>query len=340
MDVRLITRGLEKPHRIEVEESTQTATYGKFTAKPLEKGFGHTIGNSLRRILLSSIPGAAITAVEIEGVEHEFAVVPGVIEDVTEIILNLKALRLKIKGSGVRTLSLEVTGPCEVKASMLKAPDDVEILTPDSTIATIDQPGFKLSLKVVASVGLGFLTAEEVKAKQDEAGESRIGLIPVDALFSPVRKCAYSVETTRVRQRTDYDKLVMEITTDGSIMPEDALGYAARIFTDYLNVFIGFDEAPEVEETSETKEDEKLKKLLGIPVDELELSVRSANCLKAANLHVLGELVIRTDQEMLKYRNFGKKSLQEIKEKLVQYNLSLGMKDKAHLVASSGGDQR
>lgn len=341
MDARLITRGLEKPRRIEVDESTLTPTYGMFVARPLEKGYGHTIGNSLRRILLSSIPGASITAVEIEGVEHEFSSVQGVIEDVADIILNIKTIRLKIKGSGVRILSLEATGPCEVKASMLQTPDDVEILTPDVRIATIDQPGFKLGLKLIAGVGRGFETAEEIKEKLDEAGESRIGVVPVDALYSPVRKVAYRVETTRVRQRTDYDKLILEITTDGSLSPEDALGYAARIFTDYLKVFKGDDEMPDIEETTESKEDEQLKRLLGISVDELELSVRSSNCLKAANLRTLGELVIRTDGEMLKYRNFGKKSLQEIKEKLQQYNLSLGMKEKAHLVnAILAGENR
>jgi DNA-directed RNA polymerase subunit alpha len=327
MDVRLITRGLEKPRRIEVEESTLTPTYGRFIAKPLEKGFGHTLGNSLRRILLSSITGAAVTSVEIEGVDHEFSVVPGVLEDVTEIILNLKALRLKIKGSGTRTLVFEAKGPAEATAGMIKCPDDVEILNPDQVIATIDQPDAKLKMTLTARVGRGFITAED--EKKDDI---KIGVIPIDALFSPVRRVAYSVETTRVGQRTDYDKLVLEITTDGSISPEDALGYAARIYSDYLKIFVGFDEAPEVEESVESKEDEKLKKLLGTSVDELELSVRSSNCLKAANLRTLGELVIRTDQEMLKYRNFGKKSLQEIKEKLLEYGLTLGMKDKAHLV--------
>jgi DNA-directed RNA polymerase subunit alpha len=327
MDVRLITRGLEKPRRIEVDESTLTPTYGRFIAKPLEKGFGHTLGNSLRRILLSSITGAAITSVEIDGVDHEFSVVPGVLEDVTEIILNLKAVRLKIKGSGTRSLVFEAKGPAETTAGMIKCPDDVEILNPDQVIATIDQPDAKLKMTLTARVGRGFITAEEEKVE-----DIKIGVIPIDALFSPVRRVAYSVETTRVGQRTDYDKLVLEITTDGSVSPEDALGYAARIYSDYLKIFVGFDESPEVEESVESKEDEKLKKLLGTSVDELELSVRSSNCLKAANLRTLGELVIRTDQEMLKYRNFGKKSLQEIKEKLLEYSLTLGMKDKAHLV--------
>ncbi|MEK8022302.1 MAG: DNA-directed RNA polymerase subunit alpha [Candidatus Hydrogenedentota bacterium] len=331
MDVRLITRGLERPRRIEVEEATLSATHGRFIAKPLEKGFGHTLGNSLRRILLSSITGAAITSVEIEGVDHEFSVVPGVIEDVAEIILNLKAVRLKIKGSGARTLKLEATGPSEVKAGSIQCPDDVEILNPDLIIATIDQPGAKFSMTISARVGRGFVIAEELKTD-----DMKIGVIPVDALFSPVKKVAYSVESTRVGQRTDYDKLVLDITTDGSVSPEDALGFASRIFSDYLRIFIGFDEAPVAEETADSKEDEKLRKLLATSVDELELSVRSSNCLKAANLKTLGELVIRTDQEMLKYRNFGKKSLQEIKEKLVDYGLALGMKDKAHLVG--GGE--
>lgn len=328
MDVRLITRGLEKPRRIEIEESSLTPTFGRFVAKPLEKGFGHSLGNSLRRILLSSITGAAVNSVEIEGVDHEFSVIPGVVEDVAEIVLNLKALRLKIKGSGSRVLTLEATGPCEVRASQIEASDDVEILNKDQVIARIDQPGVKLSMTMNARVGRGFVTADEEKPE-----EQKIGLIPMDALYSPVRKVAYSVETTRVGQRTDYDKLIIDITTDGSVSPEEALGYAARIFGDYLKIFIGFDDAPAAEETAETREDEKLRKLLATSVDELELSVRSSNCLKAANLKTLGELVIRTEQEMLKYRNFGKKSLQEIREKLIEYGLNLGMKDKAHLVS-------
>lgn len=332
MDVRLITRGLERPRRIEVEESSLTPTYGKFTAKPLEKGFGHTLGNALRRVLLSSIPGAAITAVEIEGVSHEFSVIPGVIEDVTEIILNLKSVRLKIKGSGARTLKLSTTSTGEIKAKDLEVPEDVEILNPDQVIATIDQPGTKLNMTLTAKVGRGYVSTEEVKTE-----DQQIGLIAIDALYSPVRKVAYAVESTRVRQRTDYDKLILEITTDGSIAPEDALGYAARIISDYLKIFVSFDETPAEEETPESKEDERLRKIFSTPVEELELSVRSSNCLKAANLKTLGELVIRTDQEMLKYRNFGKKSLQEIKEKLQEYGLTLGMKDKAYLVDNAPG---
>lgn len=332
MDVRLITRGLERPKRIEVEESSLTPTFGRFIAKPLEKGFGHTLGNALRRVLLSSIPGASIVAAEIEGASHEFSVIPGVIEDVTEIILNLKSVRLKIKGSGTRTLKLDATGPAEVRASAIKVAEDVEILNPNQLLATIDQPGSKLSMSLTARVGRGYVPADEEKTE-----DQPIGLINVDALYSPVRRVAYSVESTRVRQRTDYDKLIVEITTDGSIAPEEAMGYASRILGDYLRIFVSFDETPAEEETPESKEDERLKKLFATPVEELELSVRSSNCLKAANLKTLGELVIRTDQEMLKYRNFGKKSLQEIKEKLLEYGLTLGMKDKAHLVASGAG---
>jgi DNA-directed RNA polymerase subunit alpha len=333
MDVRLITRGLEKPRRIEIDEKSLTSTFGRFVARPLEKGFGHTIGNALRRILLSSITGSSITSVQIEGVDHEFSVVPGVVEDVTDIVLNLKQIRLKIRGSGVRTLKASASGVSRITAGDLECPDDVEILNPGQPIATLDAPNAQIAMTLIARPGRGFIPADEVTPD-----DGTIGVIPIDALFSPVRKVAYSVEPTRVGQRTDYDKLILEITTDGSVAPEDALGFAARILDDHLQIFVGFDEAPLIEESVEAKEDEKMKKLLATPVDELELSVRSSNCLKAANLRTLGELVIRTDQEMLKYRNFGKKSLQEIKEKLEEYGLTLGMKDKAHLVV--GGESR
>ncbi|HBW46647.1 TPA: DNA-directed RNA polymerase subunit alpha [bacterium] len=322
MDVRLITRGLEKPRRIEVDEADKTPTFGRFFAKPLEKGFGQTIGNALRRILLSSIAGSSITGAEIEGVEHEFSTIAGVIEDVSEIILNLKGVRLKIKGSGTRELTLEATGPCTITAKDIKVPENVEILNPEHVIAHIDVKNARLAMKLTAKVGRGFVSSD------DDVSEHKIGYIPMDALYSPVKKVSYHVEPTRVGQRTDYDKLIIEITTDGSIDPEDALGYAARILSDYVKIFINVEEVEVIEETPESKEDERLKKLLATSVDELELSVRSSNCLKAANLKTLGELVIRSDQEMLKYRNFGKKSLQEIREKLQEYGLLLGMKDK------------
>ncbi|MBL4888952.1 MAG: DNA-directed RNA polymerase subunit alpha [Candidatus Lindowbacteria bacterium] len=334
MDVRLITRGLERPKRIEFKEAEVTATYGKFVARPLEKGFGVTLGNALRRVLLSTIPGAAISSATIDGVAHEFSVIPGVMEDVTDIILNLKQIHLKIKGSGKRELKLTATGPGEVRAKDIVLPEDVVIMNPEQVIATIDQPDAILNMTMVAQVGRGYASREEVIANTGAADSSdqTIGVIQIDALFSPVLKVAYSVESTRVRQRTDYDSLIIEITTDGSVDPEEALGYAARILNDYLKIFVSFDDTTEEEESPESKEDERLKKLFLTPVDELELSVRSANCLKAANLKTLGELVIRTDQEMLKYRNFGKKSLLEIKDKLGDYELALGMKDKAHLV--------
>lgn len=327
MDVRLITRGLERPRRIEFDEATATRTFGRFMARPLEKGFGHTLGNAFRRVLLSSIPGAAISNVEIEGVSHEFSVIPGVLEDVTEIVLNLKSVRLRIKGSGPRTLTLDATGAGEVTAGQIQVPEDVEILNPDQLLATIDQPDATIKATMTARIGRGYGSREE-----EASEEAAVGVIPIDSLFSPVVNVAYKVESTRVRQRTDYDKLILDVTTDGSVSPEEAVGYAGRILSDYLRIFISFDEAPEEEETPESQEDERLRKLFATPVEELELSVRSSNCLKAANLKTLGELVIRTDQEMLKYRNFGKKSLHEIKDKLEEYGLSLGMKEKAHLV--------
>lgn len=335
MDVSLITKGLERPRRIEVDESVKSSTFGRFIVKPLEKGFGHTIGNALRRILLSSIVGSAITSVEIEGVDHEFSTVRGVVEDIPEIILNLKGVRLKIKGTGSREIKLDATGPCTVTARDITVPEDIVILNPDHVIAHIDLREAKLSMKMTVKNGRGFVPTEE-----DETVEKRIGLIPLDALYSPVRKVSYSVESTRVGQRTDYDKLIIEITTDGSVDPEDALGYSARILADYMRIFVSIEEVQEVEETPESKEDSRLKKLLNTSVDELELSVRSSNCLKAANLKTLGELVIRSDQEMLKYRNFGKKSLQEIKEKLQEYGLALGMKEKViHLIGQGSTEK-
>lgn len=329
-DTRLISRGLERPRRLEFDPEVNTSTYGKFVARPLQRGFGHTLGNALRRILLSSIVGSAIAKVKIEGVQHEFSTIEGVRQDVTEIILNLKQIRLKIDGVGDRTLRLSRKTAGDIHAGDLECPPDVTILNPDQIIATLNDDTHSLELEVTARSGRGYVPAEENRDTDDP-----IGVIAMDAIYSPVLNCNYVIEGSRIGQRTDYDKLVIEIGTDGSINPEDALAFSAKILRDYLSIFINFDEEPVEEEESVNEEEERLKKLLTTSVEELELSVRSSNCLKAANLKTIGELVIRSDQEMLKYRNFGKKSLNEIKEKLSEMGLSLGMKEVSHLVSST-----
>jgi DNA-directed RNA polymerase subunit alpha len=320
MDVRLISRGLERPRRIEFDPAQATETYGLFVARPLERGFGHTLGNALRRVLLSSITGAAITSIKIEGVEHEFSTIDGVVEDVTEIVLNLKGVRLRIDGAGPRTLHLRKKGQGAVKAGEIERPADTAVLNPDHHVATIDGEKASLAIEIEARRGRGYVPAEENKQ------EGVIGLIPVDSLFSPVSKVAYRVENTRVGQKTDYDRLTMEIWTDGSIRPEDALAHAAKILTDHFRVFIHFEDETVETDSESSAEEERLRRLLGKPVEELELSVRSANCLRSAGIKTLGELVVKSDAEILKFRNFGKKSLQEIKEKLGEHGLALGMR--------------
>lgn len=320
MDVRLISRGLERPRRLEFDPAKVTDTYGLFVARPLERGFGHTLGNSLRRVLLSSITGAAITSIKIEGVEHEFSTIDGVVEDVVEIVLNLKGVRLRIDGSGPRTLHLRKKGPGPVKAGEIERPADVTVLNPDHHIATIDGEKASLAIEIEARRGRGYVPAEENKV------EGVIGLIPVDSLFSPVLKVAYRVENTRVGQKTDYDKLTLEVWTDGSIRPDDAIAHAAKILSDHLRVFIHFEDETVESDTEASAEEERLRRLLAKPVDELELSVRSSNCLRAAGIRTLAELVAKSEAEILKFRNFGKKSLQEIKEKLAEHGLALGMR--------------
>jgi DNA-directed RNA polymerase subunit alpha len=303
----------EMPKTLAKDENTATDTYAKFTAEPFEAGYGHTVGNSLRRVLLSSLEGAAITAAKITGAQHEFATLPGVVEDVTDIVLNLKKVKFKSEDHEPRKLSLIVNKEGEVTAGDIQVVQGYEVLNPKQIICTLDRK-HKFDAELDVRVGRGFANAEENK-RQDQA----IGLIPIDSIFSPVTRVKYAVENTRVGQRTDYDKLVLEIWTDGRLTPDDALLQASAILRHHLDVFVNFNE--EIIE-----ENLKLKKLLNMSVNEIELSVRAANCLNNANITSVGQLAQKTEAEMLKYRNFGKKSLNEIKDKLQQLGLSLGMK--------------
>jgi DNA-directed RNA polymerase subunit alpha len=313
-------KGFQKPKRLEYEAETLTSTYGKFFAEPFERGFGLTIGNSLRRVLLSSIEGAAVTSIRIPRVLHEFSTVPGVKEDVTDIILNVKGLRFKMKVNHPKTLYLKASAGGTVTASHITADPDVEILNPDHYIATLED-NEKLEMELEVGRGRGYVPAERNKKE----GQS-IDVMPVDSLFSPVKKVNFLVEDARVGQATDYNRLILEVWTDGSIVPQDAVAYAAKILKDHLTLFINFEEEPEVKEEVSDNVRDQLWENLNRPVDELELSVRSANCLKNSNIRYIKDLVVKTEAEMLKTKNFGRKSLMEIKEILAKMNLSLGMK--------------
>ncbi|HEX9920531.1 MAG TPA: DNA-directed RNA polymerase subunit alpha [Candidatus Methylomirabilis sp.] len=313
-------KGFQKPKRLEYETETLTPTYGRFFAEPFERGFGLTIGNSLRRVLLSSIEGAAVTSIRIPGVLHEFSTIPGLKEDVTDIILNVKGLRLKMKVNHSKTLYLKATKAGPVKAGDIVPDADVEILNPELHIATLDHHA-KLEIELEAGRGRGYVSAERNK-KEGQA----INVIPIDSLFSPVRKVNYQIEDTRVGQATDYNRLILEVWTDGSILPQDAVAYAAKILKDHLTIFINFEEEPEAQEEVADTALDQIWENLNRSVDELELSVRSANCLKNSNIRYIRDLVVKTEAEMLKTKNFGRKSLMEIKEILAKMNLSLGMK--------------
>jgi DNA-directed RNA polymerase subunit alpha len=315
-------KDLIRPKRLEVEKETLTPFYGKFTAEPFERGFGITIGNSLRRILLSSLQGAAITSVKIDGVLHEFSTIPGAKEDITEIVLNLKEVRLKLHTEGPKTIRVKAEGPKVLKAGDILTGDAVEILNPDHYLATLSRDG-KLSMEMVVKVGRGYVSAERNKEETQP-----IGTIPMDAIFSPIKKVNYTVTNARVGQITDYDKLTLEVWTDGSLNPEEAVAHAAKILKDQLFIFITFEEEEEAEMSYPEDEEEKetFNENLLRSVDELELSVRSANCLKHANIKLIGDLVQKTEAEILATKNFGRKSLNEIKEILAEMGLSLGMK--------------
>lgn len=312
----------EMPKRVVKDEATATNTYAKFIAEPFEIGYGRTVGNSLRRVLLSSIEGVAITSIKIDGAQHEFCSIPGVVEDVTDIVLNLKQLLMKSYVRKPGRLSISVSGPGEVTAGDIETDGSIEILNPGLHIATLAADG-KLNMEIEVCIGRGFCPAEWNKKENQE-----IGHIPIDSVFSPVTRVNFTAENTRVGQRTDYDKLILEIWTDGRITPDDALTVSAAIMRHHMDVFVNFDKnIVEFEETEKQvdAEREDLRRKLNMSVNEIELSVRAANCLNNANLTTVGELAQKTEAEMLKYRNFGKKSLNEIKAKLVDLGLGLGM---------------
>jgi DNA-directed RNA polymerase subunit alpha len=312
-------RGFQKPKRLATDTETLTDKYGRFYAQPFERGFGTTIGNALRRVLLSSIEGAAVTAVKIEGVLHEFQSIPGVVEDATDIILNLKQIPFKLSGDGPKAIYLKTDQPSVITSGMVEADGDVEVLDKNVYIATVSEGG-KLDMEMRLKRGRGYVSAD--KNFDEDLG---LGFIPIDSVHSPVRKVNYTVEAARLGQITDYDKLDIEIWTNGSIAPADALGLAAKLLKDHMTIFINFEEELETEARGEEKPQIKNENL-NRSVEELELSVRSYNCLKNANIQTIGELVQKTEAEMLKTKNFGRKSLNEIKEILASMGLSLGMK--------------
>lgn len=313
---------LKKPNSVDVKHGKNPRTTGTVVVEPLERGFGLTLGNALRRILLSSLQGAAVSAIQIDGVVHEFSTIDGVREDVTNIILNVKGIHIAMHAEGPKKMRLSAEGPCEVTAGMIEAGADIEIMNPDHVICTLDK-GATINIEFTVSTGKGYRPAD-----QNRPEEAPVGLIPVDSVFSPVRKVSYDIENARVGQITDFDKLTLNVETNGTVTPEDAVAYAARIMQDQLQVFITFEEPQEA--TTQEKEDElPFNPALLKKVDELELSVRSANCLKNDNLVYIGDLVQKTENDMLRTPNFGRKSLNEIKEVLGQMGLYLGMQVEA-----------
>ena len=315
----MLWKGFQRPKRLELERETLTPKFGRFSAQPFERGFGTTIGNALRRILLSSVEGAAITSVKIDGVLHEFSSVPGVVEDTTDIILNLKQIPFRCHSDHPETLVVHAVGPREVKAGDIQASANVEILDPSAPIATLSEEG-KLSMEMRLRKGRGYVSAD--RNFDDDLG---IGYIPVDSIHAPVRKVNYIVEDARLGQKTDYDRLTLEVWTNGAITPQDAVAMAAKILKDQMSIFINFEEGSDDVVDFPSTEDERVLDQLNRSVDELELSVRSYNCLKNANIKTIYDLVTKTEPEMLKTKNFGRKSLNEIKDILAEMGLSLGM---------------
>jgi DNA-directed RNA polymerase subunit alpha len=312
-------KGFQKPKRLEIDPETLTSTYGKFYAQPFERGFGTTIGNALRRVLLSSIEGAAITAVKIEGVLHEFSSLPGVVEDVTDIILNLKQIPIKMHSTDEKLLTIDVDRKGKVTAADLQGDSSIEILDPDAPIATLSENG-RLRMEMRVSTGRGYVSAD--KNFDDDMG---IGYIPIDSVHSPVRRVNYHVEAARIGQATDYDRLVLEVWTNGTISPTDAVGLAATLLRDHLTIFVNAEHETAFEGGADGELPENLAEYLNKSVDELELSVRSANCLKNAGIRTIRDLVQRSEKDMLETKNFGRKSLNEIKDILRPMGLSLGM---------------
>lgn len=312
-------RDLIKPRGFEVDRDSLSETYGKFTIRPLERGYGVTLGNSLRRVLLSSMMGSAVSAVKLEGVLHEFSTMPDILEDVTDIILNLKEVRFKQYDPEAKTLRIDKQGPGPVTAADIVLTDGIEVLNPDAHIATLGKDA-KFQAEIIVEFGRGYIEAE------GRSKDLPVGFIAVDALHSPIKRVNYNVSNARVGQRTDYDSLSLEVWTDGSLKPEESVALGSKIIKEQLQIFLTFDETIEPEEVEEEKVAPQLNENLFRSVDDLELSVRSANCLKNANIRYIGELVTRSEAEMLKTKNFGRKSLNEIKEILVNMGLSLGMK--------------
>ncbi|GJL63159.1 MAG: DNA-directed RNA polymerase subunit alpha [Nitrospirales bacterium] len=326
-------KDFQLPMRLELEKETASPTYGRFTAEPFERGFGTTVGNSLRRVLLSSLPGSAVTSVKIEGVFHEFSTIPGVTEDVTVIILNVKALRVNLLSDRAKAIRLKKTGPGEVKASDIIEDPDVMILNPDLHIATLDKDG-TLDMELIVKPGRGYVPAERNK----EEGLP-IGVIPVDSIFSPIKRVNFHVESARVGRVTDYDKLNLEIWTDGSVTPQDSVANAALILREHLDICIPNEEGVDAKrEVASDESSEEVNVNLFKSVNELELSVRAANCLKNANIKTIADLVQKTENEMLKTKNFGKKSLNEIKEVLAEMGLELGIKVNTMAAAGAGAE--
>lgn len=314
-------KNFEMPKKLVLDESTATADYGKFVAEPFERGYGMTIGNSLRRVLISSIEGTAVTSIRIDGVQHEFSTVKGVVEDVSQIILNIKKLTLRSHFKTPKPIYIDVSKKGEVTAKDIKTDETVEIINPDLHICTITKET-NLKIEMQVARGRGYVPAERNKKEGQP-----IGVIPIDSIFTPVKKVNFSVEATRVGQITDYDKLILEIWTNGSIAPKESLLYASNILQRHLDIFVNFGKLPEEEDVpEETEEQRMLREKLKVPISELELSVRSSNCLREARIKTIGDLVKKSELDMLQYRNFGKKSLAEIKKVIVDMGLSLGMK--------------
>jgi len=315
----MLWKGFQKPKRLSVSAGEGERNFGQFSAQPFERGFGTTIGNAIRRVLLSSIEGAAVTAVKIEGILHEFSPIPGVVEDATDIILNLKQVPFRLNSEGPKTIYLESDAPGVLTAADIKTDGDVEILDKNVYLATVSEGG-KLHMEMRLKVGRGYVSADK---NFDE--DLSIGYIPIDSVHSPVTKVNYTVEPARLGQMTDYDKLTLDVWTNGCVNPQDAIGYAAKLIKDHMAIFINFEEQPEAREERQEKASEVVNENLSKSVEELELSVRSYNCLKNANIKTIGELVQKSESEMLKTKNFGRKSLNEIKEILTGMGLSLGM---------------
>jgi len=313
-------RELIRPKTLELDREVSTPTYARFSCEPLERGFGTTLGNSLRRVLLSSLQGAAIVAVKLDGALHEFQTLPDVVEDVTDIVLNLKEVIVKMNDPRPKLIRLDKEGEGKVTGRDITTVDGVEILNPDHQICTLSRGG-KIHMELLVQMGRGYVPAERNKSPN-----MSVGTIPIDALFAPVKKVNYTVTNARVGQQTDYDKLTIDVWTDGSVAPDDAVAYSAKILKDQLSIFINFEETKDPLEETVSEEAAKLNENLDKSVDELELSVRSANCLQNANIRFIGELVQKTEAEMLKTKNFGRKSLKEIKELLAEMGLNLGMK--------------